>query len=87
MACRRAAERLEFHVSTEQITRVRRTQGSRAAGAGGLRKRETAKVGLVMRRRHGEIRITANPVVREKCPCLFRGFSRVARIESASLRL
>ncbi len=79
------AEWLKFDVSAEQITRVRGTQGSCAAGAGRLRKGATAKVGLVMRRRHGEIRITANPVARKECPRLFRALSCVARINSASL--
>ncbi len=85
MARRGAAERLKFDVSAEKITRVRGTQGSCAAGTGRLWEGATAKVGLVVRRRHGEIRITANPVARKECPRLFRALSCVARINSASL--
>src|SRR6266446_9407326 len=57
MPRRRAAERLEFDVSTQQITPVSGAQGSRPARAGRLRERATAKVRFVVRRRDGEIRI------------------------------
>src|SRR6266571_6507681 len=71
MPRRRAAERLEFDVAAKQIARVSGARGSRPARRGKL---TTSKIRFVMRRGHFEIRIAAHPVMREKCPRLFRRF-------------
>src|SRR5260370_42071462 len=80
-----AAQRLKLNISAEEIARVGRTRGSRPTRAGRLRKHATSKIRLVVRRRHGEIRITANPVMREKCPRLGREVKCAARFVGAGL--
>jgi hypothetical protein len=72
-----SAQWLKLNVSTVKIARIGRAGGSSAAGTGRLRKHAAAEIRLVVRRSHGEIRVTADPVMREKCPRL-RGKARNA---------
>jgi len=86
MTCRSAAERLQLYVSAEKIARVGSAEGSRSAGAGRLRIRAAAEIGFVVGRRHFEIRVAANPIVRKKCPRLFRRLGSLAGLDRLSLQ-
>jgi len=68
MPRRGTAQGLKLNVSAVEIASVGRARGSRPASACRLRKRTSAKVRFVVRRRDFEIRVATNPVVREKCP-------------------
>ena len=66
VTCQSATQRLELEVSAEKVARVGSASRSRPARVYRLRKRTSAEVGFVMRRRDGEIHVTANPVPGEK---------------------
>jgi len=83
---RGAADWLKLNISAEEIACVSRAQRSRTAGAGRLRKSAAAQVRFVMRRRHLKIRVTADPIVREKCPRLFGWFCCLASLYRGGLR-
>src|ERR1700747_833271 len=72
MARSGAAHRLKLNVSAVEIACVGRAGGSGPAGTGRLWKHATAKIRFVVRRSHGEIRVTADPVMGEKRPWLCR---------------
>ena len=82
-----AADRLQLNVSTEQVARIGRARRSGAASARRLWKHAAAEVWLIVRRGYGKIRITTNPVVREKCPRGSHRGRRVIRHHDCCLRL
>jgi hypothetical protein len=85
MPCGGPAKRLKLDITTDEIARVGRTSGSRTSRTGRLRKRATAKVRLVMRRRHVIVDIAADPVLGEKSARRCRRFCDVGGIKGVCL--
>src|SRR5437016_10193625 len=87
MPRRGSAHWLKLNVPAVEIASVGCARGSRSASAGRLRKRTSAKVRFVVRRRDFEIRVATNPVVRKKCPCWRGGIRYAGRPSSKALRV
>lgn len=66
VARKSASERLDLHVTADEIACEGGASRCGSAGAGGLRKSASAEVRLVVRGRDGEIGVAANPVFREE---------------------
>jgi len=81
-----SAQGLELDVAADEIARVGRASGSGASRTDGLRKRATAKVRLVMRRRDVIVYIAADPVLGEKCARCRRRFRDIGGFKGVGLR-